>query len=150
MKAFLTRGCCSSLRFHDRWRGRRGEEAPRPLGAGWVAAHPAEPGAVRTRLGPELAEEVRSRARTSHLQVPGGGQRLTQPRVPPFDKRLDFPPACANIPATQVTHKFITSQETLMSVSLADCAGRCCSSHHVLCTKSFCLQLQTALTRAWT
>lgn len=88
-------------------------------------------------------------------RVPGGGQRLTQPRFPPFNKCLDFPPASANVPATQVNHVFITFHETLheklMSVSLADCAGRCCYNRHVLCTKSFCSQLprEHVLTRAW-
>lgn len=124
MKAFPTRGCCISSIFHER---RSHEEAPQPLGA--VSAAPgslsgSDPDVPRAQLGLELV-----------VTRTGGGARL-----PPSNRSVDSPPACAHAPAAQAAHIFIsfhqTLHEKLMSVSLADGAGRCCYGRHVLCTKT--------------
>lgn len=125
MKASPTWGCCISSIFHER---RSHEEAPQPLGA--VSAAPrslggSDPDAPRARLGLGLGLTTRT----------GGGARL-----PPPNRFVDSPPARAHAPAAQAAHIFIsfhqTLHEKLMSVSLADGAGRCCYGRHVLCTKT--------------
>lgn len=127
MKASPTRGCCISSIFHER---RNHEEAPRPLGA--VSAAPrslggSDPDAPRARLGLGLGLGLTTST--------GGGAGL-----PPSNRSVDSPPARAHAPAAQAAHIFIsfhqTLHEKLMSVSLADGAGRCCYGRHVLCTKT--------------
>lgn len=71
--------------------------------------------AAPTRCGesPAVSGARECQACRIALRVPGGGKRLTQPSFPPFNKAVDFPPARANIAATQVTHIFITFHEML-------------------------------------